>query len=155
MLLQTEVLQSSTPAFVGRRLANIPLDQFNLLSKYKLTEKLEVGGSVTYSSEVFSGVLAQDSNFLRIPSHWRFDALAEYEFNEHLELLVQGINLTNELYYDALYRNATPFAFVAPGRAGYATISWKYPTVLVKSARSPVAGCCAKMGGWEQTCTAL
>jgi catecholate siderophore receptor len=126
VLLDTKTLASSSPEFVGRRLANIPLDQFNLLSKYKLTDKLEVGGSVTYSSDVFGGYLSEDNNFFHIPAHWRFDALAEYEFNEHLELLLQGINLTNELYYDALYRGATPFAFVAPGRAGYATISWKY-----------------------------
>jgi hypothetical protein len=32
----------------------------------------------------------------------------------------------NELYYDAVYRNATPFAFVAPGRAGYLTLNWKF-----------------------------
>jgi catecholate siderophore receptor len=126
VLMQTDVLQSSNPAFVGRPLANIPLYQFNLLSKYKLTDKLEVGGSVTYSSEVLAGVLAENDTGFHIPEHWRFDALAEYEFNEHLELLLQGINLTNELYYDALYRSATPFAFVAPGRAAYATIIWKY-----------------------------
>jgi catecholate siderophore receptor len=98
VLMQTETLRSSSPEFVGRRLANIPLDQFNLLSKYKLTEKLEVGGSVTYSSDVFGGYLAEDNNFFHVPAHWRFDALAEYEFNEHLELLLQGINLTNELF---------------------------------------------------------
>ena len=46
--------------------------------------------------------------------------------NGHLELLVQGINLTNELRYDARDRSGSPFAFVAPGRVGYATISWKY-----------------------------
>jgi len=26
-------------------------------------------------------------------------------------------NLTNKLYYDALYQSATPFVFVAPGRS--------------------------------------
>ena len=36
------------------------------------------------------------------------------------------LNLTDELYYDALYQSAESFAFVAPGRAGYLTVKWKY-----------------------------
>ena len=28
-------------------------------------------------------------------------------------------NIFNKLYYDALYQSATPFVFVAPGRAAY------------------------------------
>jgi outer membrane receptor protein involved in Fe transport len=49
---------------------------------------------------------------------------------------VTGLNLTDELYYDAIYQAGTPtatsgpdlgtFAFVAPGRAGYLTVKWKY-----------------------------
>jgi hypothetical protein len=39
--------------------------------------------------------------------------------------------LTNELYYDAIYQapDQPPggtFAFVAPGRAGYLTVKYKY-----------------------------
>ena len=43
-----------------------------------------------------------------------------------------GLNLTDELYYDAIYQSAGitgengTFAFVAPGRAGYLTVKWKY-----------------------------
>ena len=64
--------------------------------------------------------------------YWRFDAFAEYEINKHWEIEVTGLNLTDELYYDAIYQtlgsapgNGT-FAFVAPGRAGYLTVKWKY-----------------------------
>lgn len=34
-------------------------------------------------------------------------------------------NVTNELCYGALHRSATPFACVAPGRAGRLPLSWK------------------------------
>ena len=43
---------------------------------------------------------------------------------------MSGLNLTDELYYDAIYQAARAprpaFAFVAPGRAGYLTVKWKY-----------------------------
>ena len=39
---------------------------------------------------------------------------------------ISGLNLTNELYYDAIYQAQDTFAFVAPGRAGYLTVRVKY-----------------------------
>jgi catecholate siderophore receptor len=126
VVMETEVTKSSNPNFIGRRLANVPLNQFNLLTKYKLTDKLTIGGQAIYSSEVYGGVLAVTDDFFHIPAHWRFDALAEYEFSKNVSLQLNVVNLTNELYYDALYRNNMPFAFVAPGRAGYLTLNVKY-----------------------------
>jgi catecholate siderophore receptor len=126
VVMETEVLKSSNPNFIGRRLANIPLNQFNLLTKYKLTDKLTVGGQAIYSSDVYGGVFAVTDDFFHIPAHWRFDALAEYQFTQNFSVQLNVVNLTNELYYDALYRNNMPFAFVAPGRAGYLTLNWKY-----------------------------
>jgi catecholate siderophore receptor len=126
VVLDTEVTSSRTPEYVGRRLANIPLTQFNLLSTYKLTDRFTVGGQAIYSGVVYGGVLAQSSDSYHIPEHWRFDFLSEYKFSDHFTMKLNVVNLTNELYYDALYRNNMPFAFVAPGRAGYLTLNWKY-----------------------------
>ena len=58
VLLDTEVLGSSNPQDIGRRLANIPLTQFSLLSRYQLTDQLAVAGAVTYGGEVYGGHLA-------------------------------------------------------------------------------------------------
>jgi len=96
------------------------------LSKYQLTEALSVGGQAIYASEVFSGLFAVANEGNHIPAHWRFDLLSEYKFSENFSAQLNVINITNELYYDAVYRDATPFAFVAPGRAGYLTLNWKY-----------------------------
>jgi catecholate siderophore receptor len=137
VVMETEVTDSSTPRYIGRRLANIPNTQFNLLSKYQLTENLSIGGQAVYASEVFGGLFAAGQTvasltdpsvdrFNRIPAHWRFDSLSEYKFSQHFSAQLNVINITNELYYDALYRAATPFAFVAPGRAAYLTLHWKY-----------------------------
>ena len=127
VLLDTEVLKSSTAQDIGRRLANIPLTQFSLLSKYQLTDDLAVGGTATYGGEIYGGHLAANAGNLHTVDWWRFDAFAEYELTKNIELEVSGLNLTNELYYDAIYQAfPTTFAFVAPGRAGYLTVKFKY-----------------------------
>lgn len=124
--LETETLKSDLPSEVGRRLANIPVTQFALLSKYKLTDQLTIGGQAIYAGEVVAGHFAEHDLGYRIPDYWRFDAMAEYEFNDNWSIEVSGLNLTDELYYDAIYQDAASFAYVAPGRAGYLSVKWKY-----------------------------
>jgi catecholate siderophore receptor len=126
VLLNTEVLDSDLPAEIGRRMANTPLTQFALLTKYQLTDQLAVGGQAIYQSEFYAGHYAQNDTFYHSVPYWRFDALVEYEINKHWEVLVQGLNLTDEVYYDAIYQGGNSFAYVAPGRAGYLTVKWKY-----------------------------
>ena len=126
VLLDTEVLGSSNPQDIGRRLANIPLTQFSLLNRYQLTEQLAIAGSATYGGEVYGGHLAANAANNHTVDWWRFDAFAEYKLTNNVELKVSGLNLFNELYYDAIYQAADTFAFVAPGRAGYLTVKVKY-----------------------------
>ena len=107
----------------------LPLTQFSLLSRYQLTDQLAVGGTATYASEVYGGHLAANAANNHTVPWWRFDAFAEYEISKNWEIEVTGLNLTDELYYDAIYQapnNPGTFAFVAPGRAGYLTVKWKY-----------------------------
>ena len=42
---------------VGLPLANIAHQSFNVLTKYKLTDDLEVGGQATYRSKIYGGTL--------------------------------------------------------------------------------------------------
>ena len=44
--------------------------------------------------------------------------------NWKLKLYVN--NITNKLYYDALYQSGTPFVLEAPGRAAYLVLSARY-----------------------------
>ena len=136
VVLDTEVLKSTTPQDIGRRLANIPLAQFSLLSRYQLTDKFAVAGAATYGGEIYGGHFAANSANNHTVDWWRFDAFAEYRLTDNVEVRISGLNLTNELYYDAIYQsgvgNGPPntdlgaFAFVAPGRAGYLTVKVKY-----------------------------
>jgi catecholate siderophore receptor len=126
VFLDTKTLDSNDATEIGRGLANTPLTQFSLLSKYQLTKELSVGGQAIYQSEYWSGHFAKNSLGYHTTNWWRFDAFAEYEFDEHWAIELSGLNLTDELYYDSLYQAANTFATVAPGRAGYATVKWKY-----------------------------
>jgi catecholate siderophore receptor len=126
VVMETEVTESAIASNIGRRLANIPTQQFSLLSKYRLTDQLTIGGQAVYSNEVYNGHFAVTDLALHTVPHWRFDALAEYKFTEHFSAQVNVLNLTNELYYDALYQGNNHNAFVAPGRAAYLTLNWKY-----------------------------
>lgn len=126
LLLDTDVLQSDVPSEVGRGLANTPDVQFALFTKYQLTPQLAVGGQAIYQDKVWSGHFAINDNLYRTVDYWRFDAMAEYEFNDNWSVEVTGINLTDELYYDSIYQAGNTFATVAPGRAGYLSVKWKY-----------------------------
>lgn len=126
LLLDTEVLKSDLPQEVGRGLANTPDVQFSLFTKYQLTPQFAVGGQAIYQDKIYSGHFAINDNMYRTVDYWRFDAMAEYEFNENWSVEVTGTNLTNELYYDSLYQGSNTFATVAPGRAGYLSVKWKY-----------------------------
>ncbi|MDX2201940.1 MAG: TonB-dependent siderophore receptor [Hyphomicrobiaceae bacterium] len=125
VVFDSEVLSSIDPTRVGKRLANVAHTTFSLLSKYRLTDSLTVGGQASYASEIYGGTMFQLTN-AHIPEHWRFDALAEYKFTKHFSAQLNVLNLTNVVYYDAIYRSATPFAHIAPGRAAYLTLNWKY-----------------------------
>jgi catecholate siderophore receptor len=126
VLLDTEVLKSSNPQDIGRRLANIPLTQFSLLSRYQLTDRLAIAGAATYGGEIYGGHLAANAANNHTVDWWRFDAFAEYKLTGNIDLKISGLNLTDELYYDAIYQATDSFAFVAPGRAGYLTVRVKY-----------------------------
>ena len=125
VFLDTEVTKSAVASNVGLEMANIPTRQFSLLSKYKLTDQLTIGGQAIYNSELKGGTLVANTGFATVP-WWRFDALSEYKVDKNLTVQLNVVNLTNELYYDAVYQSTNPFVYVAPGRAGYLTLSWKY-----------------------------
>ena len=61
-----------------------------------------------------------------IPSYWRFDAFVEAKVDKNWTAKLFVNNITNKLYYDALYQSATPFVFVAPGRSVSMVISARF-----------------------------
>ena len=104
VLLETEVLASVNPQDIGRRLANIPLTQFSLLSQLPVDRAI---GRRRYGDLRRRGLrrpLAANASNNHTVDWWRFDAFAEYEISKNWEIEVIGLNLTDELYYDAIYQ---------------------------------------------------
>lgn len=125
VFMDSEITKSQTGSNIGLDFANIAHQTFNLLAKYKLTDWITVGGQAIYAGEIKGGTFAATTGNV-LPDHWRFDALAEVNLMKNVELQLNVINITDEVYYDAFYRSNAPFVYVAPGRSGYATIKYKY-----------------------------
>ncbi|MEO6340379.1 MAG: TonB-dependent siderophore receptor, partial [Caulobacteraceae bacterium] len=106
-VLDAKITGSPTVAQIGAKFPNIPDVSFNLSSRYQLTSKAHVGATATYNGKRYGGTVAALAT--SIPEFWRVDLFGGYQFNDRIEVSFNVLNLTNELYYDALYRSATPF----------------------------------------------
>jgi len=134
VLMQSEVTKSLVPSAqpllyptnVGRPLANVAHQSFSLLSKYQLTDVWEIGGQAVYRSKMYGGTFLAANQGTVLPSYWRFDAFAEAKIDKNWTAKLYVANLTNKLYYDALYQSATPFVFVAPGRSVSMVLSARF-----------------------------
>ena len=123
-LLDTEVTQSPLPAQVGLPFPNVAETSFSLTSRYEVTDRLYLGGTATYQGEKFGGAVTAGST--SIPEYWRFDLFGGYDINDNVELSFNVLNVTDEVYYDALYRSATPFTYIAPGRSLLVTLDFEF-----------------------------
>ncbi|MBN8991896.1 MAG: TonB-dependent receptor [Rhizobiales bacterium] len=134
VLMQSEVTKSLVPSpqpllfptNVGLKLANVAHQSFSMLSKYQLTDVWEIGGQAVYRSEMYGGTFLAANQGTSIPSFWRFDAFVEAKVDKNWTAKLFVNNITNKLYYDALYQSATPFVFVAPGRSVSMVISARF-----------------------------
>ena len=131
--MDPKLTKSIVPTNLGLQLANIAPQSFNLLTKYQLTRRLELGGQSVYASRIKGGSLlaanggiaypgAPNPTFL--PSYWRFDLFLEHRISGFVSLKVTGQNLFNKTYYDSLYQSAQPFVKVAPGRVVYLSLAF-------------------------------
>jgi catecholate siderophore receptor len=134
VLMQSEVTKSLVPSpqpllyptNVGRPLANVAHQSFSLLTKYQLTDVWEIGGQAVYRSKMYGGTFLAANQGTVLPSYWRFDAFVEAKIDKNWTAKLFVANLTNKLYYDALYQSATPFVFEAPGRSVSMVLSARF-----------------------------
>jgi catecholate siderophore receptor len=134
VLMKSEVTKSLVPSpqpllfptNVGLKLANVAHQSFSLLSKYKLTDVWEIGGQAVYRSKMYGGTFLAANQGTVLPDYWRFDVFAEAKIDKNWTAKIFVANLTNKLYYDALYQSATPFVFVAPGRSASVVLSARF-----------------------------
>lgn len=114
------------PTNVGLQLANVAHQSFNILTKYQFTDVWEVGGQATYRSKIYGGSFLAANQGTSLPDYWRFDAFVEAKIDKNWRAKLFFNNITNKLYYDALYQSAAPFVLVAPGRSVSMVISARF-----------------------------
>ncbi|HEY8337835.1 MAG TPA: TonB-dependent receptor, partial [Tardiphaga sp.] len=122
VFMESRVEKSIDPTQIGVPLANIAHQSFNMLTKYKITDAWEIGGQATSNSKIFGGTLGATTGNV-LPSYWRFDAFTEYRIDKHMKVKLSANNIFDKVYYDAFYRSASPFVFIAPGRSVWLTLS--------------------------------
>ncbi|GHA00323.1 iron transport outer membrane receptor [Arenicella chitinivorans] len=122
--MDSEVLASVDPDNIGKRLSNFADDSVFMQLKYQASPKFAVGGSITYSSELFSGQPdAAASETYKVPGYTVVDMFASYAFSDTISARVNIGNLTDEDYYLASYRSG---AFTYIGDARRADLSVKF-----------------------------
>lgn len=118
--LWTEITDSPVAAQVGKQFPNVSETSLSFTSRHQLTDALHLGGTATYGSEKFGGTIqALDT---RVPDFWRLDFFGGYRVSDRVEIGFNVLNATDTVYYDAIYRSATPFSYIAPGRSAAVTL---------------------------------
>jgi catecholate siderophore receptor len=126
VLMDSKVTKSVLPTDIGDKLANIAHQSFTTLTKYQVTDNLEVGGQAIYRSKMYGGTLLAANQGTVLPSYWRFDAFAEYKIDKNWSTKIGVLNMFNKTYYDAFYQSAAPFVLIAPGRSFYWKVEAKF-----------------------------
>ncbi|WP_251877455.1 TonB-dependent siderophore receptor [Achromobacter sp. Marseille-Q4954] len=114
---------------VGQDLPNTPRNAFSLWTTYKVLPKLTVGGGAYYVDKVYGNSDATKNadgtpKARWVPSYWRFDAMAAYEFNDHMSAQLNVLNIFDETYYTKAY--AAHYAALGTGRAALLSLRVRY-----------------------------
>jgi catecholate siderophore receptor len=93
--LDSEFVDSPDPNIEGNKLLNVPEHSATLWTTYDFFEKWQIGGGPTYVSSRYNNA----ANVARIEGHVLWDATIAYQLTKNVQLRLNGINLTNDLYY--------------------------------------------------------
>lgn len=124
VFMESEILESVTSDNIGKELATIAHQQFNLLTTYDVNDRLMLGVQSNWKGKVKLGSLAPNDNFL--PSYWSFDLVGSYDLSDKMDIRFGVKNATDEVYYDTAYRSGEPFTYVAPGREAWVALDMKF-----------------------------
>ena len=101
--LDSEILESNEVvngvSVVGNELPNAPHHGFSFWTTYDFLERWQVGTGIFYVGERF----ANNANTNVVPSHVRWDMSVGYQINRNIQLRLNAINLTDELYFDGVH----------------------------------------------------
>lgn len=114
---------------VGQDLPNTPRNAFSLWTTYRVLPKLTVGGGAYYVDKVYGNSDASKNadgtpKARWVPSYWRFDTMAGYEFSKNVGAQLNVLNIFDEVYYSKAY--AAHYAQLGTGRAAILSLNVRY-----------------------------
>ncbi|MDX2234158.1 MAG: TonB-dependent receptor [Hyphomonadaceae bacterium] len=104
----------------GKQFPNVAPHAFSVWTSYAVTPTVTLAGGAAYMDARF----ADAANLISIDDYWRFDAMARFALGEHLDLQINGQNLSDERYVTQPY--TSHMAQIAPGRSVLATLIFQY-----------------------------
>lgn len=113
--LKSKLTNSFTPGNIGHELANTPQNSFSVWSTYDITPLLTVGGGAVFMDARWTSV----TNDGRVPSYWRFDAMASYKVTKNFTMQLNIYNIANEYYFDTL----AGAGYAVPGQGRYVALT--------------------------------
>jgi len=113
--LKSKLTSSLTVANIGHELANTPENSFSIWSTYEVSPDITVGGGAVYVDSRWTSV----ANDGRVPSYWRFDAMAAYKVTKNFKLQANVYNIADTYYFDTL----AGAGFATPGQGRYVSLS--------------------------------
>jgi catecholate siderophore receptor len=95
--MDSGIVDSNTPAEVGKVIQNAPRNSFNIWTTYQVW-RLNFGGGLRFVGRRF----ANSANTRQVEGYWTVDGLVSCTVNRHLDLRLNLYNLNNAYYFDRL-----------------------------------------------------
>lgn len=96
-LMDGKIIESNTPAEVGRTFQNTPRNSYTIWTTYSL-KKLTLGGGPRFVGKRFGN----NTNTRWVDNYWTLDIMASYPILKFLDLRFNASNLNNAYYFDRL-----------------------------------------------------
>lgn len=98
---KAEIRETTTAAPAGRRVGQVPRNQFSLWNRYDATDRLGLGAGAYYQSRQFASI----SNTTVLPAYIRLDAALFYKLTDKIEAQVNVENLTGKTYFPVAHND--------------------------------------------------
>ena len=117
-ILESNDLQNNIP-IEGKQTQNTPRHSATFWGAYDIGEQWQVGTGVSYIAERF----ANTSNTNKVPETIRWDATVAYQLNKNVQLRLNALNLTDELYFEGVHPS---HVIPGPGRTFVLSGNFRY-----------------------------
>ncbi|MBV9494422.1 MAG: TonB-dependent siderophore receptor [Acidobacteria bacterium] len=112
--LESEIVDSNTPAEVGKELINTPKNAFSFWTTYDTPWRIQIGGGARFTDRRFGNT----TNTRWVDGYWLIDAMASMPVTPRITLQLNGYNLTDKFYFDRIGGG-----HIVPGAARSAVLS--------------------------------